>query len=89
MGSQRGGSLPRGFRKGIGLAKEGLSMAQFFVGDIVKMKKKHPCGNDEWEVMRTGMDFRIRCLKCSRQVWLERPAFEKSVRKIIKQVSPD
>lgn len=60
-------------------------MAQFYLGDIVKMKKKHPCGNDEWEVLRTGMDFRIRCIKCSRQVWLPRPDFEKSVKKIVKR----
>ncbi|MHB9095074.1 MAG: DUF951 domain-containing protein [Eubacteriales bacterium] len=57
------------------------------VGDIVKMKKAHPCGNDQWEVMRTGMDFRIKCLGCSRQVMLPRPKFEKGVKKVIKAVS--
>ncbi len=60
-------------------------MAQFYIGDIVRMKKKHPCGNDEWEVLRTGMDFRIRCTKCARQVWLSRPDFEKAVRKVLKR----
>lgn len=60
-------------------------MAQFFIGDIVKARKKHPCGGEEWEVLRTGADFRIKCLKCQRQVWLERPAFEKSVKKIVKR----
>lgn len=60
-------------------------MAQYFVGDIVKMKKEHPCGNNEWEVMRTGMDFRIKCLKCQHQVWLGRPAFEKAVKKVVKR----
>jgi len=65
-----------------------MGMAQFNVGDIVKMRKKHPCGNDEWEVMRTGMDFRIKCIKCARQVWLDRPSFEKAVKKIVRQGEP-
>lgn len=53
------------------------------LGDIVKMKKKHPCGADEWEITRTGMDFRIKCLGCGRQVMMSRIDFEKSVRKQI------
>ncbi|PKM47420.1 MAG: DUF951 domain-containing protein [Firmicutes bacterium HGW-Firmicutes-8] len=56
------------------------------VGDIVKMKKAHPCGSDQWEVTRTGMDFRIKCQGCGRQVMLPRPKFEKGVKKIIKAV---
>ncbi len=53
------------------------------VGDVVKMKKKHPCGNDQWEILRIGMDFRIRCLKCGRQVMLPRVKFEKGVKAVI------
>jgi hypothetical protein len=60
-------------------------MNQYFVGDVVKLRKKHPCGSDEWEIMRTGMDFRLKCRKCARQVWLDRPAFEKAVKKIVKR----
>jgi len=60
---------------------------KYMVGDIVKMKKAHPCGSDEWEVMRTGMDFRIKCLGCGRQVMLPRPKFEKGVKKVIKAVA--
>lgn len=60
-------------------------VAQYFVGDIVQMKKKHPCGSTEWEIMRTGMDFRIKCLGCGRQVWLSRPAFEKAVRRVLQE----
>lgn len=56
----------------------------FSVGDIVQMRKPHPCGSYEWEVLRTGMDFRIRCCKCQHQVMLTRPKFEKGVKKIIK-----
>ena len=59
-------------------------MHKYMVGDIVKMRKTHPCGSDQWEVMRTGMDFRIKCLGCSRQVMLPRPKLEKSVKKVLK-----
>ncbi|WP_347491674.1 DUF951 domain-containing protein [Desulfoscipio sp. XC116] len=58
-------------------------MIKYNVGDIVKTRKPHPCGGDEWEVMRTGVDFRIRCNKCGRVLMLPRPKFEKSVKKII------
>jgi len=57
----------------------------YAVGDIVLMKKPHPCGGGEWEVLRIGMDFRIRCLKCAHLVMLPRSKFEKRVKKIIKK----
>ncbi|EOD00036.1 hypothetical protein L21TH_1925 [Caldisalinibacter kiritimatiensis] len=53
------------------------------VGDIVQLKKKHPCGEDKWEIMRTGIDFRIKCLGCNRQVWMPRRDLEKRIKKII------
>ncbi|HHX96498.1 MAG TPA: DUF951 domain-containing protein [Clostridia bacterium] len=56
-------------------------MAEYTVGDFVILKKAHPCGSREWEIMRTGMDFRIKCRGCGRQVWLSRADFEKAVRK--------
>lgn len=56
----------------------------FLIGDIVQMKKPHPCGGYEWEVLRTGIDFRIRCCKCQHQVMLSRIKFEKRVKKIVK-----
>ncbi len=58
-------------------------LVKYNVGDVVRMKKVHPCGGEQWEIMRTGVDFRIRCLKCGRVVMLPRPKFEKSVRSII------
>ncbi|WP_449241625.1 DUF951 domain-containing protein [Desulfoscipio gibsoniae] len=58
-------------------------LIKYNVGDIVKTRKPHPCGGDEWEVMRTGVDFRIRCNKCGRVLMLPRPKFKKSVKKII------
>jgi hypothetical protein len=57
---------------------------KFSIGDIVELKKQHPCGSKQWEITRTGMDFKIKCLGCSHIVMLSRPKFEKSVKKIIK-----
>ena len=55
----------------------------FSVGDIVKTKKNHPCGGKEWEILRIGMDFRIRCTTCGHMVMLPRAKFEKSGKKIV------
>ena len=52
------------------------------VGDIVKLKKKHPCGSQEWEILRTGADFRLRCMGCGHQVMLPRRLVEKNTRGI-------
>jgi Uncharacterized protein conserved in bacteria len=61
---------------------------KFYVGDIVKMRKVHPCGGTDWEVLRVGMDFRIKCIKCKRVVMLPRPQFEKAVKSVIKSALP-
>jgi len=53
------------------------------VGDIVKMKKQHPCGSYEWEILRAGMDFRIKCKGCNHEVMIPRKKFEKNIKKII------
>jgi len=52
------------------------------VGDILKLKKKHPCGSFEWEVLRTGADFKLKCLGCGHQVMLPRPQVEKNIKSI-------
>ena len=62
-----------------------MERVQYDVGDIVKMKKKHPCGCDLWEILRTGMDFGIKCQGCSRFVMLPRPKFEKMVKAIVEK----
>ncbi|MBE6032224.1 MAG: DUF951 domain-containing protein [Firmicutes bacterium] len=51
------------------------------VGDILELKKKHPCGGASFEVLRAGMDVRLRCLTCDAQILLDRPNLEKRVRK--------
>ena len=59
------------------------------VGDVVKLKKKHPCGGFEWEILRTGADFRIKCTTCDRQVWITRRELERRITKIVKSVEDD
>jgi len=54
------------------------------VGNIVKLKKQHPCGSHEWEVLRIGADFRIKCLGCEHQIMIPRKTLEKSVKEIRK-----
>jgi len=53
------------------------------LGDIVRLKKKHPCGSDEWQVVRLGADIGIKCLGCQRRVLLERSVFERRVKAFI------
>ncbi|MTI83521.1 MAG: DUF951 domain-containing protein [Firmicutes bacterium] len=57
---------------------------RYSVGDVVKMRKPHPCGGEDWEIMRTGVDFRIKCQTCGRVLMLPRPKFEKAVKRKIK-----
>ena len=54
------------------------------VNDILKMKKPHPCGSAEWLVLRTGADFRLRCLGCGREVLGPRSKFEKNVKAVLR-----
>ena len=58
---------------------------EYEVGDIVKMKKQHPCGSAEWEILRVGADFRLKCMGCGHQVMVARKLVEKNVRGIRKK----
>lgn len=53
------------------------------VGDIIEMKKAHPCGSSTWKVLRVGMDFRLRCEGCGHEVMILRRKAEKSIKQII------
>lgn len=57
------------------------------VGDILKLKKEHPCGSKEWEVLRIGADFRVKCLGCERQLMIARKQIEKNVKEIKKPIA--
>ncbi len=53
------------------------------IGSKVIMKKQHPCGNNEWEIVRVGADIKIKCLKCGRTVLIPRIEFNKKLKKVI------
>lgn len=55
------------------------------VGDVLVMKKEHPCGSREWTVQRVGMDFKLVCTGCGHQVMLPRAKAERNVKKILRE----
>ena len=57
-------------------------MIEFLMGDVVRLKKGHPCGGFEWEVVRLGADIGLRCLRCRRRVLMSRSALEKRMKSI-------
>lgn len=59
-----------------------MQRKQFKIGDIVRMKKKHPCGSYHWEVTRMGADVKIKCTGCGRLVMIPRMEFEKRMLRI-------
>ena len=58
-------------------------MDELMLGDLVQMRKTHPCGSDKWTVIRVGADIKIRCSGCSRIVMMDRADFMKRMKKII------
>ena len=59
-------------------------MLKYEVGDIVELKKKHPCGSFEWEILRVGADFRLKCMGCGHQIMIDRKSVEKSTKNLKK-----
>lgn len=59
------------------------------LNDQVRMRKPHPCGSDLWTVIRVGADIKIRCAGCGRIVMLDRPVFEKRLKKIVSRAEED
>ena len=55
------------------------------VGDLLTMKKPHPCGSTEWLVLRIGADFKLRCLGCGHEVMGARSKFEKQIRSLVRE----
>lgn len=54
---------------------------QHEIGTIIKLKKQHPCGSDEWEVLRSGVDYRIKCVGCGHTILIPRIKLEKMIKK--------
>ena len=65
---------------------KGAVIMDIQVGDILKLKKQHPCGSKEWEVLRIGADFRLKCRGCGHQIMIARRQAEKNVREIIPEI---
>ena len=59
------------------------------IGDILTMKKNHPCGTNEMLVLRAGMDFRLRCVECGREFMVARNKIEKSIKKVRREEKID
>ena len=53
------------------------------VGDVLELKKAHPCGSRQWQVLRVGMDFKLKCLGCGHELMLPRVKTEKSIKKLL------
>ena len=58
---------------------------EYQIGDIVKLKKQHTCGSHDWEVLRVGADFRLKCVGCGHQIMIARKLVEKNTREIKKK----
>ena len=59
------------------------------VNDILEMKKQHPCGGKSFLVLRSGMDFRLRCITCGREVMVPRVKAEKNIKKVQREAERD
>ena len=74
------GYLSDGVKRNV--TERGTMPMEYEVGDIVKLKKQHPCGSQEWEILRVGADFRLKCMGCGHQVMMPRRQVEKSTREL-------
>jgi hypothetical protein len=59
-----------------------INIMEVAPGDILRLKKKHPCGSDEWLVVDTGVDFRIKCLGCDKLLLIERLKLERKIKSL-------
>ena len=68
---------------------ERMSEMDVRVGDVLRMKKPHPCGSLEFTVLRVGMDFKIRCTTCGHEIMVPRLKCEKNIKKILRENTGD
>ena len=68
---------------GVDAQKEAAGVDELLLGDLVQMRKTHPCGSDKWTVIRVGADIKIRCSGCGRIVMMDRADFTKQMKKVI------
>lgn len=63
----------------------GCDYVEYNLNDIVIMKKVHPCGSNNFEIIRLGADIKIKCAKCGRVIMLPRVEFNKKIKKVVKK----
>lgn len=61
-----------------------MNQTNYEINDKVIMKKPHPCGTNEWEIIRMGADIRIKCINCERSILMPRQEFDRKLKKVIK-----
>lgn len=66
-----------------------MKIIKLFVGDVVEMKKNHPCGSNQFKIMRVGSEVRVICLGCSRDMTIDRIKLEKSIKRFIVSNNPE
>jgi len=59
-----------------------------YVGDVVRLRKVHPCGSYEWRVVRIGADIGLKCLGCGRRILLPRSTFERRLKAFVTRAVP-
>ncbi len=62
-----------------------MPVPPYKLNDVVKMRKKHPCGGERWQISRVGIDIKLKCLQCGRVIMLSRTDFEKNLRAVVSE----
>ena len=65
-----------------------MPVLKLLIGDIIRTRKTHPCGSDQWEIVRLGADIGIQCLGCGRRVLIPRPKLERRIKEFLRR-GPD
>ena len=58
---------------------------EYKIGDIIETRKAHPCGSNKWEIIRVGVDFKLKCLGCEHVIIVEREKAKKMIKYKIKE----
>lgn len=66
-----------------------MPVLKLLLGDIVRTRKAHPCGGDQWEIVRLGADIGIRCVTCGRRVLIPRPKLERRIKEFVRRPMPE
>ncbi|OEH86503.1 DUF951 domain-containing protein [Desulfuribacillus stibiiarsenatis] len=67
----------------------GIPNIEYGLNDVVELKKGHPCGANEWKIIRLGMDIRVKCENCNRSVLIPRNKFNRRIKKILMKGNPN